>query len=352
MIAAVIALAGCDAGSTTIRAEWPDAVTAGKPIAFPLGFDRISSYVATSDSTGLVADATSRRLVLVDWTDGTLTDLVRDGAGPGEVGGLSALVAVPGGAAMLDHRQRQLMHFRSDGSVAEELRMDSLPLGVELRGADQAGRYYFEWRGIRRAAVPDSAYLLRWQPGSGADTIGRVLSPPMRSIELVRGTSRNTMLFAVPYAAQDLWAAAPDGRLAALRGSGPRLELVSASGSSELGPVLAVPPGALSQADRDSARIPEELRQDLQWPDVLPPFTGQLSWCQDSELLIAPVSTSIGSAPSILLLKSTGEPLAVMRLELGERMVGCSRGLLFTAVTDQQELERLRRRRLPEVDEN
>lgn len=352
MLATALAVAACAAQGEPGAGQWPPAVAAGDPVAFPAAFDQIASYVATSDSTGFVADPTSRRVVVVNWANGTRGDFVREGAGPGEVSGVSALVPAPGGAAMLDPQQRQLMRFRADGSVAEELRIDSLPLGLTLRGADEAGRYLFEWRGIRRAVVPDSAYLLRWKPGSGADTIGRVLSPPMRSIELVRGTSRNTMLFAVPYATQDLWAAAPDGRLVVLRSSGSRLELVSASSSSELGPVLAVPPVALSQVDRASARIPEELREGLQWPDVLPPFTGQLSWCQESELLIAPVSTSLSSAPSILLLKSTGAPLAVMSLERGERVVGCDAKRLFTAFADGAEQERLQQRYLPKVDEN
>ena len=349
MLATALPLAACAAQGEPDTGQWPSAVAAGVAVMFPSPFDRIASYVATSDSTGFVADPTSRRVVALNWADGAVKDLVRDGAGPGEAGSVSAMVAAPGGAAMLDASQRQLMRFKADGTVEVELRTDSLPLGVALRGVDDSGRYYFEWRGIRRATVPDSGYLLRWLPGASVDTIGRALAPPMLSIERVRGTSRNSLLFAEPYRPHDLWAPARDGRTAVLRSTGPQLEVASSAGASKQGPALAAPIVPLSQMDRDSARIPPELRPDLEWPAQLPPFSGQLWWCQNSEWLVAPISTTTSAAPAILLLKSSGEPLAVFGLERSERVVGCDAVGLYTAFADGAEQEQLRRRQLPDM---
>ena len=344
LLLATLTLSACAMQGDEGRGQWPPTVAAGDAVAFPATFDRIASYVAISDSTGFAADPTARRLVAVNWVDGSTRDLVRDGDGPGEVRSISQLVPAPDGAALLDLRQRQLMRLRLDGTVAEELRLDSLPLGVSLRGADAAGRYYFEWRGIQKAAVPDSAYILRWPAGRAVDTGGRVLAAPMHSLELIRGTSRNTMMFAGPYAPLDLWAASTDGSIAVLRSDSSRLVVTDAAGSQTVGPVLAPPQIALSQADRDSAPMPDELRAKVVWPEALPSFSGQLRWCQNSNLLLAPRSTGVDSLPSILLLESTGRPLGVMSLDRDERIVGCDATYIYTALSDPEGLDHLRRR--------
>lgn len=346
LLAATIALAACAAQAEGGAGKWPSTVAAGEALPFPTPFDRVGSYVATTDSTGFVADPTARRLVAINWADGTIRDLVRDGDGPGEVRGVAQLVASPDGAVLLDPRKRQVMRIGLDGAVVDELRMDSLPLGAALRAAGSSGALYFEWRGIRRAGAPDSAYILRWIAGAPVDTVGRTLAAPMHNITITRGTSRNTMMFSAPYASLDLWAASIDGRLAILRSDPVQLETTSRAGTRSIGPMLAPPQRALTQTDRDSASIPDELRAEVVWPEVLPPFNGHLLWCQNSDLLLAPREMGSGSSPSILLLEATGEPRGVVMLSRQERIVGCDATHVYSALPDTDGLEQLIRRPL------
>lgn len=346
VLAGAVALSACAAHGEGPAGQWPAELAAGEAAAFPTTFDRVGSYVATSDSTGFVADPTARRLVAINWRVESTRDLVRDGDGPREVRSIGQLVPSPDGAVLLDPRQRQAMLIGLDGSVVEEFRLDSLPLGVTLRAADSSGQLYFEWRGIRRAEAPDSAYILRWVAGAPVDTVGRILAAPMHDIILTRGTSRNTMMFPAPFAAIDLWAASTDGRLAILRSGQARLEKTSSAGARSTGPVLAPPPIALTQVDRDSASIPDELRAEVVWPETLPPFAGQLRWCQNSDLLLAPRETGADARPSILILESTGQAQAVMALDRDERIVGCDATYIYSALPDPDGLEHLIRRSL------
>ncbi len=345
-LATTIFLTACAAHGEEPTGQWTGDVAMGNAAEFPATFDRVGSYVATSDSTGFVADPTGRRLVAVNWVDGSTRDLVRDGDGPGEASSIGQLVPSPDGAVLLDPRQRQLMLIRPDGSVSEEFRLDSLPLGVTLRAADSSGQLFFEWRGIRQAAAPDSAYILRWGRGGAVDTAGRILAAPMHNITITRGTSRNVMLFGAPYAPTDLWAANYDGSIALLRVHPARLEVVARAGTRTAGPLLAPPRITLTQADRDSASIPDELRAEVAWPELLPPFSGRLLWCQDSDLLLAPREMGADSVPSILVLEATGQPQGVFTLNREERIVGCDATYMYSTLPDTAGLEQLLRRSL------
>lgn len=316
------------------------------PTAFPTPFDRVDSYVGFSDSTGVVADPISMRIIAVDWGTGAATDLVREGGGPGEIGSVSSVVSSPIGAATLDPRQRELLLIGGENEL-EEIRLDSLPLGLALRAVDEAGRFYFEWRGFRRApsgaSAPDSAYVLRWLAGGQADTLARLGVPAQLKLEVTLGGSRSTMYFDAPFTPRDYWALAPDGRLAVLR-SGPRLLEIQHGLNVDIGPVVGLPAVPVGPADRDSAPIPQDLRGQVEWPDTLPPFVGALRWCQESELLLVPVPSANSTASMVLAMNEDRETAGLLALDPGERVIGCRRDQLFTAIPAVGEQETLRRR--------
>jgi hypothetical protein len=364
-----------------IAAQQVATRTYAKPdIEYAEPFSQIVGLRELSDGRIIVADSRDKLLQLIDLKGGTPKKIGREGSGPGEWGGLSRLLALPGDTTVMpDPRNSRLLVIAPDGTPVRTVSPSStsanggaIVIGggglLNSRMTDTRGLLYaqdnsFSFAGA--ATRPDTALIVRFDLRTlTSDTIGSVKLPPAGPAR--RSTSAGTTISAsaaIPFSPIDAWAVLPDGRLVIARSGDYHLEIVSGKGTRTIGPRVPFTPipigAAEKQAYLDNQKRNAAGRQltvngvtaaapppaePSEWPATMPPFLANALFASPSgETWVLRTRPSSDPVPTLDVFNGEGRMIARVVLPRSTTILGFGARSLYLARTDDDGLQYVQR---------
>jgi len=372
----LILLCGCAA---TLAAQTVPTATLAKPDAtFAEPFSNVAGLRELRNGRVIVADRLERTVSSIDFATGDITPIGREGQGPGEYGMPGPLFPFGGDSTlMVDFAAMRGLVLVDDhvGPTIPLMGGDGLPLiprAVDGRGRLYGSSAFVRGAGGGTAGGGDSVPIPRLDPAtSTVDTaawIRAAVGGP--GAVAVRGGGGGGTFQAQtglkPFAPQDGWAVAPDGRIAVVHADDYRVEWI-ASGKRTAGPAIPYTPVKIGKAEKEEwadamagatmmirtagpgggsrAMRPQRPNVDeLEWPEQKPPFETQGVFVTPEGELWIRVSQPAGARQQRYDVVD-GQGRLVRRVELAEdrRLVGFGRGTLYTVRRDADDLEWLER---------
>ena len=350
-------------------------------------FTTISGLRELADGRVIVADMRDKSLVLLDLARGTSSPVGRQGAGPAEWGMATVLYPLPGDTTlMLDFTNARLFLIGPDGKPATTVRLaEQSPLfSAQLTGVDAAGRMLLV-RSRPPAKPTDPSVgvvdVLRYDRISGRVDTVTTLAEPKGEQTGARMLDGGMMQWVtnLPYAARDLAAIAPDGRVAIVRAAPYRVEWIAPDGRRTVGPVAESPNVRITAAEKDdftrnsirpgailvrgaplsptgkgspARKAPTMPKPDLEkiftpdqrWPAVKPPFLdAALRIAPDGRAWVLRTRAWDDSIPTYDVFDATGRVVERVALPARTKLVGFGRGTLYLARADEDDLAWLQR---------
>jgi hypothetical protein len=352
------------------------------PLAsYPESFSSVAGLLELRDGRVLVADGLGQALVVLDMTRGTADTVGRTGPGPEEYQQPDGIFPLPGDSILLvDLGNGRLTAIGPDFGFGQTWPLahgDMGPRGGAMtlripRAVDSQGRVYLQGRmsmGPGRP-LPDSAYMLRWDRGTGAvDTLGLVKEPQLTTRSAGGPNNQNVAISPVPMSPQDGWTAAPNGRVAVVRSAGYYVEWIQPDGRTIRGPANEYRAARVSRADklaymdrlqRNSLGVqvtnvngnittafrrgargePNEPNIDgLQWPDVLPAFqAGGVFVAKNGQMWVERY-VAADAAPLYDVFDANAVLVKRVTLPEGRTLVGFGSGAVYVVRTDEFDLQ-------------
>lgn len=382
MRAALAVLLLAAAGAASAR-QVPETRLTRPDARFPRELSSISGLLELPDRRVLVSDGIDETLLRVDLRTMNADTISRSGAGPGEYKGPDLLFGLPaGGVLLVDLGNARLSFF--DAALKY---MESSPIArgepatgltmVVPDGVDAQGRIYF--RSMMRSpdgSRGDSGAVIRWDRSRERfDTVANVKLGEAKVRSSGGPNNRNVSMSGVPYSPEDVWAAAPDGRIAVVRAADYHLEWRSPTGQLVRGPAVAWKPVPVRDAEKreysadlrngismsmtsENGKVsmrmgrggsprdgqPDQI-PDLEWPASKPAFRAVRiapdgsAWVERSVAAQAPREYDVFGAD--------GKVRAKVILPAGRRLVGFGKGAIYLGETTEDELQYLERYKLP-----
>lgn len=356
-------------------------------------FTTLNGIRELSDGRVIAIDTRDKTIQLVDLKAGTAKKIGREGSGPREYGLPMALVPLPDGAsAVYDPLNSRLLKISPAGDPGEFLRLPApsssgSPGGAMMvsmtppKAVDAKGRFYVTGSAFRMGPngpeQGDSVAILRVDIASGkSDTVG-FLEQPKSNIQ-TSGTSGNMQVrmgMANPFLARDDWFVTPDGRVGILRSPEYRLDWISPE--RRPGPALAYDKMKVSEGHKQqwrdarrggtaimvtnnngttSARTGSpgaggiQVPEPTDWPEYMPPFvTGQnaINVAPDGNLWVSRTRDAKDQIPKYDVIDASGKVAYRVALPAKTRVIGFGTGVVYTARTDEDDLQYLQRHKMP-----
>lgn len=376
VIAALLALAGAFVASPVVGQSIA-RVTLDKPDAtFAEPVSSIRGLRELADGRLIVTDMIEEAIKLLDFKSGTVQEIGRQGSGPGEYGMPGELFGLSADTTwMLDMANRHFMVIQPGGSIADNT--ISLTAGSNFpvlpRGADRQGRVYYDLSGImapgmESIATSGRAPLVRLDPRTGkSDTLGTVNFPPIAipGGRVAPGEVRISIGGGGgPYAPRDAYDVTPDGRVAIARYQDYHLEWLGGP-RPIVGPTVTYDPVKIGRGEKEAwaerqtqgiavmmvngqrrtMRPPKPNIDEQTWPDVMPPFTGQVVVTPEGEAWVQRSQPARIKTPLFDVFDGSGRPVKQVALPEGRRLVGMGRGVLYAVRTDENDLQWIERYR-------
>jgi hypothetical protein len=366
-------------------------------------FSSVAGVRELRDGRVLVADNRDKLVQLVNLETGTVTRVGREGAGPGEYGLPTGLVALPGDTTLVvDPMNQRYLPVLPDGKVGATFRIEPKeagpagPGGVAIgglaftrpRGVDTRGRMYFEGSpfgmGPNGPTSMDSVPLMRLErAGMKVDTLAWLQLPKGSNEIRTSGGADNRQVMirmggGTPFAARDEWAVLPDGRIAIARSGRYGVDIVSGPRQRVAGPVVAFTPVKVGEAEKEEYRAARRNAQPIMmtrsvggggggnvdtravtsaavggepesWPAVKPPFVGAnaVLATPTGEVWVLRSRPASDKIPAYDVFDATGKLTGKVTLPPGTRVVGFGAGTVYTVKLDEDDLQTLQRHRMP-----
>lgn len=338
--------------------------SAGSPLPAPTDvlkaeFTAVSAVRELSEGRLLVIDERERRLLVVDWRNGTTRVVGREGRGVGEYTEPRVLFSIGADSSLLpDPRSGRWLLLAGD-SITGQVTGDAPALRAirgSPRGADGRGNVFaLEPRLVGGVPRLDSLLLIRAARASAkVDTLATVLARPVTFT--ASGTidpTKPTPIVINPLSAGEQIAVFPDGWVAIARRSPYRVEWIEPNGRRLLGAPLPDERIAVNDREKRAAldaearltgRPPRDPDAVGDWPTTVPPFLATpLLGALDGTLWIRRTQTAANPQVRYDVVDRSGAIVRVVTLDLSERIVGFGRGTVFTTRTDADGIEVLRR---------
>jgi hypothetical protein len=355
------------------RAQSPDRLILDK--AFPVAFGRIGPVRELSDGRVMVADPLGQVLARIDFDSESADTLGRLGQGPQEYGQPEAVFPLLGDTTLLvDLGNARLTTVDPRGIFVRTLPMGQTTASGKLvvalpQGVDQSGRLYFRSEVQPMGSFPDSAALVRFDPGAGIlDTLALLKVPELPPPPLPGGGG----VLGKAAEPQDDWAVTPDGNVAVVRCRDYSIQWISPDGRIVAGPAnrirsvrirdaekeMWLEENALSrvsmQADpsgrvrifRNDAEGGPGIMDRYEWPSAFPPAKpGRSRSSPDGELWVERY-VAAGEDPLVDRFDRAGRKVGELRLPSGRRVAGFGQAVVFLVRTDDFGLEWIERYRI------
>jgi hypothetical protein len=262
-------------------------------------FTYVGAVRELGDGRLIVADARDKTLQMVDFAQGTVTAIGREGSGPGEYGFPRAVVPLPGDSTavfdMLNSRYLTVLPtgepgatFRLEDAASPSPAAAPRPQGSgastagaaagaaggalaavpglrNVRATDAIGRFYFEGSaftfGPDGPVQADSVPIFRFDRSTGGtDTLAWLRMPKGAAQVTQSGTANQRSVqmrvgSSTPFDARDSWNVFPDGRVAIVRHGDYHLDIVGEGGQTVSGPPVSFVPVPVGAAEKESFRV-------------------------------------------------------------------------------------------------
>jgi hypothetical protein len=380
----LVAFVSATSAPTALQAQSPRAL--GRPDAeYREPFSQLSSVRELSDGRLIVADTRERTLQLIDLRTGTATPIARQGSGPAEFQVPSALYALRADKTMVqDPPNSRFLILGPDGKPArtfspaqEEARRGGgggSGAGGTLRATDAAGLMYYQAPGIvvapdGRVVPADSAAIVRYTPATLKHDTVAFVRVPRQIVQALPGGGRYAR--GLPFDLADEWDVFADGRVAVVRASPYRVEIVSPNGTRSVGQAVPYSPPAVTEADK--ATFLEALRgnrplavvssaagrgpaggitlpEPTEWASTMPPFDrsypgrGRAMWATPGGEIWVLRSAAAGNKPSVVdVFDQKGQRSGQVTLPENASIVGFGAKSVYLGRRDADDLQYLQR---------
>jgi hypothetical protein len=358
---------------TAVQGEARQAVPRPTPLppsdaTLPAEFTLITGVRELSDGRLLVTDGSEKRLVVADWAKGTVTQMGRNGSGPDEYLQPSTLLAIGGDSTIMPDAPNGRWLVLNGAAIARTIGPDAaviqsggrLPLGADDRGSVVFTKS-IPASGNVASLMPrgDSVLLLRVARATGRPDTVAVLRMRPTTITIQGPADKPTSVSVVtnPLATGELATLFSDGWIAIARLEPYRIEWIASDGTRTRGAPLPFERVRLDEREqrafleRQSAqtgRPPRDPASLMNWPETMPPFLqGALLRAPDGRLWIRRTATAGQPHPPYDVVDRRGVLVARIATEPGVTVVGFGRGVVYTAMTDDDGIQHLQRRRFP-----
>ena len=340
----------------------------------------------------LVSDVQDKIVQLIDLTSGQAVKVGREGQGPEEYMLPMGLFGMPDGSALLqDMGNRRFLPILADGKIGKAFSppaptgtgagrgMVMLGTGLlNVRGADARGNLYFQGMALPadgNSTAADSVPIMTWDRASPkVDTIAWLPIPASERPKVTREGNRETFMVRIggggAWPKQTSWLPAPDGQIAIV--SPEPYQVTWLKGKNRLpGPVIQVSLPKVTEADKkdwidrqsrqrpvvmaigggpgDRAgpppRMPQQAASEIEWPETLPPFTGNdaVQMTPEGQVWVQRVKSAGDKTPSYDVFDATGRLVGSVALRPRSRVAGFGKGTVYVVRTDEDDLQYLER---------
>lgn len=372
-----------------LHAQQPVVRTLGKPeVESRESFTTISGVRELSDGRVIVSDSREKSLQVVDLVRGTSAPVGRAGAGPGEWNTPTSLYALGRDTTIMpDFANARYFTVNPDAKPGASFRLpdEGALMNAGLIGADMNGRLIFV--APRRAANPadgssGAADVLRYTRSTGRIDSLAVLAQPKgeHSGASMIGGGMIRMFTNLPFASQDIAAAAPDGRVAIVRANPYHVEWIGADLRHTQGPTAPSSAIRLTSAEKDAyeraqtrpgsftvrgpggATPPSNAKSgggavamnrsdmeartnpDQTWPTVKPPFLANAARvASDGRVWVLRTRAHDDPIPSFDVFDATGRLVERVSIPPQTRLVAFGARSIYLARTDADDLVWLQR---------
>ena len=370
----------CACAATAVAQTVPITTLAKPDATFAEPFSGVAGLRELRNGHVVVSDRLERTVTLVDFATGDMTAIGREGQGPGEYGMPGVLFPLGGDSTlMLDIAAMRGLVLVGDRVGPTIPLTTGLGLPLIPRAVDARGRLYGSTSVVMRgpgggdAPSGDSVPIPRLDPATGTvDTAAWVRTggggPGGITVRGGGGTGFRVGAGLKPYAPQDGWAVAPDGRIAVVRADTYRVEWI-ADGRRTAGPAIPYTPVKIGSAEKEewadgmaggsmtirtmggpggsgvrTMRPQRPNVDELEWPAQKPPFDAQGVFVTPEGELWIRLSQPAGAKRQRYDVVD-GQGRLVRRVELADgcRLVGFGTGTLYTVRRDADDLEWLER---------
>jgi hypothetical protein len=360
------------ASSAGVAAQGAPRTALSKPDAtFPEPFSNVAGLRELSDGRVVLSDRLEQSVSILSLTTGDITPVGRQGQGPGEYTMPGALFAWPGDSSLLfDVGGMRGLAIAPNGTVGRTVDFQ-MPGGLPImpQGVDARGKIYTRPPSLLRAghSQPDSTPIVRFAGGEPAtDTVAWMKTTGVGEGVMAFRSSGGAApaVRMTPYATEDGWVVAPDGRIALVRAADYHVEWIGSDGRRTAGPQIPYTPVKIGKAEKEEwadqmggavmmMRTPEGSRtmrpprpniDDQTWPEMKPPFVaGGIRVSPEGELWIQ-VSQPAGTTTALYdIVDARGRRIRQVVLPEGRRLVGLGKSTLYTVRRDADDLEWLER---------
>lgn len=360
--------------TSTAAAQKVSRTTLDRPnLTFPEPLSSVVGFRPLSANRIVVADNLEQSVALLDLTSGTSTPIGRPGEGPGEFGMPGPLFPARGDTTyMMDMGNRRLLVITPDGHISATTiplpQLQGVPIIIP-RGVDGQGRVYFDLAGVAMPGLSEEiqkgiAPLMRWDPTTNrVDTLGVVHFPPMQPAG--RGQVR-VSIGGGAYEPRDDWSVLPDGRVGVARAADYHVEWLGGP-HAVVGPTVPYDPVKVgddeknawadqlasrgimvsmsSSGQRRTSRVPRPDVSKMEWPDVMPPFTGSRTVLAtpNGDLWVRRAQPAKAKDALYDVFDSQGRRIRQVVFSGRRVVLGFAPGVVFTARTDDDDLQWIER---------
>ena len=318
-------------------------------------FSDLTAMRELADGRVLLFDRKENRLAVVDFRNGSIRDVARQGRGPGEFEFVATLLALSGDSTIAADLSWRWLILEGDRVVATlppdhpAVRAVSLaPLGADGRGRVLSRRF----RGGR--GLNDSTYVLLVHRVTGrADTISMLRNGVRRApirIEAAPGQGKGIRISRIPLDVGEAPLLQPDGWVAIVRLEPYRVDWRSPEGRWTSG--APIPVRAIRMTDRERKAYTDRrpgFRNATDWPELLPPFDTPPTLLPSPEgwLVIRRLPSADEPEPRYDVIDRSGTRRAQLVLRANEHVLGFGQRSVYVVETDADGIQRLRRHPWP-----